>query len=75
METSWSGMEIADGIHRIETPLGDRVNCVYLFVGTRSALLFDTAIGPTVTSHVKPYLARVGVGPTQIRYVVNSHCD
>ena len=74
-ETSWSGMEIADGIHRIETPLGDRVNCVYLFVGTRSALLFDSAIGPTVISHVKPYLAHVGVEPTQIRYVVNSHCD
>ena len=74
-ESSWSGMEIADGIHRIETPLGDRVNCVYLFVGTRSALLFDTAVGPAVASHVKPYLARVGVEPTQIRYVVNSHCD
>ena len=74
-ETSWSGMEIADGIHRIETPLGDRVNCVYLFVGTRSALLFDTAVGPAVASHVQPYLARVGVEPTQIRYVVNSHCD
>src|SRR5215475_9154519 len=68
-------MEIADGIHRIPTPLGDRVNCVYLFAGTRSALLFDTAIGPTVTSHVAPYLAGAGVEPGRIRYVVNSHCD
>jgi len=68
-------MEIADGIHRIETPLGDRVNCVYLLVGTRSALLFDTAIGPTITSHVEPYLARAAIEPGRIRYVVNSHCD
>src|SRR5262244_4595615 len=68
-------MEIADGIHRIQTPLGDRVNCVYLFVGTRSALLFDTAIGPAITSHVEPYLAGAGVEPGQVRYVVNSHCD
>jgi glyoxylase-like metal-dependent hydrolase (beta-lactamase superfamily II) len=68
-------MEIADGIHRIQTPLGDRVNCVYLFVGTRSALLFDTAIGPTVASHVEPYLASVGLEPTAIRYAINSHCD
>jgi glyoxylase-like metal-dependent hydrolase (beta-lactamase superfamily II) len=68
-------MEVADGIHRIETPLGERVNCVYLFAGTRSALLFDTAIGPAVASHVAPYLAGVGVEPGRVRYVVNSHCD
>lgn len=68
-------MEIADGIHRIQTPLGDRFNCVYLLVGTRSALLFDSAIGPAVTSQVEPYLARLGLEPGQLRYVVNSHCD
>jgi len=68
-------MEVADGIHRVETPLGDRVNCVYLFAGTRWALLFDTAIGPAVASHVEPYLAAAGVEPARIRYVVNSHCD
>ena len=68
-------MEIAEGIHRIETPLGDRVNCVYLLAGTRCALLFDTAIDPVVASHVEPYLARVGVEPARVRYVVNSHCD
>lgn len=68
-------MEIADGIHRIQTPLGNRFNCVYLLVGTRTALLFDTAIGPAVTSHVEPYLASLGLEPGQLRYVVNSHCD
>jgi glyoxylase-like metal-dependent hydrolase (beta-lactamase superfamily II) len=68
-------MEIAEGIHRIETPLGERVNCAYLFTGTRAALLFDTAIAPAVTAHVVPYLNRTGVDPAQIRYVINSHCD
>jgi glyoxylase-like metal-dependent hydrolase (beta-lactamase superfamily II) len=68
-------MEVAEGVHRIETPLGERVNCVYLFAGTRAALLFDTAIAPEVTAHVVPYLHRTGVEPARIRYVVNSHCD
>ena len=68
-------MEVAEGVHRIETPLGERVNCVYLFAGTRAALLFDTAIAPAVTAHVVPYLHRTGVEPARIRYVVNSHCD
>lgn len=68
-------MQVAEGLHRIETPLGERVNCVYLFAGTRAALLFDTAIGPAVASHVAPYARHAGVDPAQIRYVVNSHCD
>jgi glyoxylase-like metal-dependent hydrolase (beta-lactamase superfamily II) len=68
-------MQVAEGIHRIQTPLGERVNCVYLFSGTRAALLFDTAIGPAVGAHVAPYLEHAGVDPARIRYVVNSHCD
>ncbi len=68
-------MQVAEGIHRIETPLGERVNCVYLFAGRRTALLFDTAIGPAVADHVAPYLRRAGVDPARVRYVVNSHCD
>jgi len=68
-------MEIAEGIHRIETPLGERVNCAYLFRGTGAALLFDTAIAPAVTAHVVPYLNHTGLDPAQIRYVINSHCD
>jgi glyoxylase-like metal-dependent hydrolase (beta-lactamase superfamily II) len=68
-------MEVAEGIHRIETPLAERVNCVYLFAGTRAALLFDTAIGPAVLSHVAPRVRSAGVAPERIRYVVNSHCD
>ncbi len=68
-------MEVTEGIHRIETPLGERVNAVYVFAGTRAALVFDTAIGPAVTSHVAPYLDQAGLDPARIRYVVNSHCD
>lgn len=68
-------MQVSEGIHRIETPLGERVNCVYLFAGTHAALLFDTAVVPAVASHVGPYLERAGADPGRIRYVVNSHCD
>lgn len=68
-------MEVAQGVHRIETPLGDRVNCLYLFTGSDNALLFDTAIDPTVREALPAYLDTIGYDPGCIRFVVNSHCD
>ncbi len=35
-------MQVAPGIHRIETPFGPRVNAAYLLVGTRHSMLVDT---------------------------------
>jgi glyoxylase-like metal-dependent hydrolase (beta-lactamase superfamily II) len=68
-------LEVGQGIHRIETPLGERINCLYLFAGTEVALLFDTGIDPTVREALPAYLETVGYEPERIRYVVNSHCD
>lgn len=68
-------MEIADGIHRIETDLGDRVNCLYLLVGDRHALLVDTGLDETPAAFLAPYLARTGVDAARIRWVLNTHCD
>jgi glyoxylase-like metal-dependent hydrolase (beta-lactamase superfamily II) len=67
-------MEVAPGIHRIDTPLGERVNSVYLFVGD-DLLLFDTAIDGASETHVLPYLASIGREPAEVRWVVVSHCD
>ncbi len=37
-------MQIADGIHRIDTELGPRVNSLYLFRGRDACLLFDRGV-------------------------------
>jgi glyoxylase-like metal-dependent hydrolase (beta-lactamase superfamily II) len=68
-------MEVAPGIHRIITPLGDRFVCLYLLVGDEGALLVDTGIDETPHASLLPYLAQLGLEPGQIRYVLNSHAD
>ncbi|TDE09862.1 MBL fold metallo-hydrolase [Jiangella asiatica] len=68
-------MEVAPGLHRIETPFGPRVNAVYLFAGSRGSLLVDTATDETARSHVIPYLQHAGVGPDRLRYVLTTHSD
>ena len=68
-------MEIAPGIHRIETPLGDRFVCLYLLVGSEHALLLDTGIDSTPSEYLAPYLDEIGLAADKVRYVVNSHAD
>jgi glyoxylase-like metal-dependent hydrolase (beta-lactamase superfamily II) len=68
-------VEIARGIHRIEAPLGDRIVCLYLVVGAEKTLLVDTGIDETPGTHLVPYLARLGLEPEKIDYVLISHAD
>lgn len=68
-------MEVAEGIHRIEADLGDRVNCLYLLVGDERVLLVDTGLDESPKAFVTPYLDRLGLNPASIRWVVNTHCD
>jgi glyoxylase-like metal-dependent hydrolase (beta-lactamase superfamily II) len=65
-------MEIVDGIHRIEAPLGERVVCSFLIVGDGDSILVDTGIATTPAETLLPYLAAVGESP---RTVVISHAD
>ncbi|CAN5643164.1 hypothetical protein BH24ACT5_BH24ACT5_02060 [soil metagenome] len=69
-----TGTEVVPGIHRIDTPLGDRVNSIYLFVGEHIAL-FDTAVDGASEQYVVPYLASLGREPGEVRWVIVSHCD
>lgn len=68
-------MEIAAGVHRIATPLGDRLCDVYLFVGGDRALLFDIGVAGSITDSVLPELERLGLAPQVVSHVVLSHCD
>ncbi len=68
-------MEVAPGIHRIETSLGDRLNCLYLLVGDEHILLIDTGLAATPYESLVPYLDSIGVDPRHIDYVVITHAD
>jgi glyoxylase-like metal-dependent hydrolase (beta-lactamase superfamily II) len=68
-------MEVAPGIHRIETAFGDRILCLYLFVGDHASMLVDCGIDETPRRYLLPYLHEIGLAPERIRYVVTSHAD
>jgi len=64
-------MEIAEGIHRIESDLGARFMCQYALVGERT-LLVDTGLAGTPESVIVPYLEQVAAEPD---VVLISHAD
>jgi len=68
-------VKVADGIHRIDTPLGERVNSLYLIRGDDGAVLFDTGVDGTAQQHLQPYLEENGIDPETIRWVFVSHAD
>lgn len=70
-----SGAEVAPGVHRIDTPLGERLCSLYLFTGSGAVALFDVGIDGTVSAHVLPYLAELGLPPHRVTHIVVSHCD
>lgn len=68
-------MEVAEGIHRISTPFAGRVNAVYLLVGSRAALLVDTATKETAAAYIGGYTDRLALPADRVRYVLNTHSD
>jgi glyoxylase-like metal-dependent hydrolase (beta-lactamase superfamily II) len=68
-------MEVAPGIHRIESDLGPRFMCQYLFAGDDRTLLFDTGLAATPADVIASYLQGAGFSFEQIDYVITSHAD
>lgn len=68
-------MEVAPGIHRIDTPLGERRCSSYLLVGTEAALLVDTGLAGAVEGSILPAMAEIGVVPEKVRLILISHAD
>ena len=56
-------MEIAQGIHRVEAPLGDRFVCMYLLVGDECTILIDTGIAKMPQDILLPYMERANPRP------------
>lgn len=66
--------EVAPGIHRIESPLGERIVCCYLLAGRDRALLVDTAVAPALRELVLPAVERVAGRGRRIDVLV-THAD
>src|SRR5437764_15172179 len=64
--------ELAGGIHRIESDLGERFMCQYALVGAERGLLVDTGLAETPAEAIDPYLERLGIEPD---LVLISHAD
>lgn len=68
-------MEVAQDIHRIEAPLGDRVIYLYVLVGRERVVLVDTGMDTTPREYLVPALDALGLRPEQIDYAVITHSD
>jgi len=68
-------MEIAPGIHRIESSLGVRFMAQYVLTGEARTLLVDTGMSDTPAKVIGPYLESVGLGLEAIDEVIISHAD
>jgi glyoxylase-like metal-dependent hydrolase (beta-lactamase superfamily II) len=67
-------MEVAPGIHRIESILGPRPFAQYLLREERT-LLVDTGTKETPADVILPFLQERGVDPEQLDLVLISHAD
>ncbi len=67
--------DLPDGIHRIDTPLGERRSSLWLVRGRSGTVLFDTGTDATSSDHLMPYFGATGIDPREIRHVVVSHAD
>lgn len=65
----------AEGIHIIESALGDRIMRQFLLAGDCGALLVNTGLHSTPFEHIVPYVESIGLDPSEVRYVLTSHSD
>ncbi|ABG03502.1 beta-lactamase-like protein [Rubrobacter xylanophilus DSM 9941] len=67
-------MEVAPGVHRIESVLGPRTFSQYLLLGER-ALLVDTGVAETPEKVILPYLESVGLSARDLDFALVTHAD
>ncbi len=68
-------MEIAPGIHLIPGTVGTRPLQLFLLLGSDRRVLLDTGCAPDPERLIVPYLAGLGLAPSDISLVINSHSD
>ena len=68
-------MEIAPRIHRIDGIVGTRPLQLYFLWGDVRTVLLDTGCAPDPERLIFPYLRELGLGPTDVDLVINTHPD
>jgi NAD(P)-dependent dehydrogenase (short-subunit alcohol dehydrogenase family)/glyoxylase-like metal-dependent hydrolase (beta-lactamase superfamily II) len=68
-------VEIAPGIHLIPGTVGTRPLQLFLLIGQERAVLLDTGCAPDPERLIAPYLAGLGLAPTDLSLVINTHAD
>ncbi len=68
-------MEIAPGIHMIEGTVGERPLQLFLLNGEERRVLVDSGCAPDPERMGFPYLERLGLKPSDLDMVVNTHPD
>ena len=68
-------MEIAQGLHRIECPIGDRYVAVHAIVGSRHIAVVDTGYESSVEESVLPYFDAHRLDRELVRFIVITHAD
>ena len=68
-------MEIAPNIHMIPALVGIRPLQLFLLLGDDRTVLMDTGCAPDPEKYIFPYLKSVGLKPTDVDLVINTHCD
>jgi glyoxylase-like metal-dependent hydrolase (beta-lactamase superfamily II) len=68
-------MEIAENIHRITCPFGDRVVYCHLIVAEERCVLVDTGMAFSPEQDIFPYLDGIGLRPEDLDLVFITHSD
>jgi glyoxylase-like metal-dependent hydrolase (beta-lactamase superfamily II) len=68
-------VEVAPGIHRVESSLGVRFMAQYILTGAERTLLVDTGLPHTPVAALGPYLEGLGLGLGALDEVLISHAD
>lgn len=68
-------MELAPGIHMIVGAVGTRPLQLFLLRGQDRCVLLDTGCAPDPERLIAPYLAGLGLKPTDVHLVINTHSD
>jgi len=69
-----SGMEVVEGVHRIEAEVGGRPLYLFLFLGERR-LLLDAGCASSIARFVVPSLAQLGLDLEDLDLLVVTHSD
>ena len=68
-------MEIAPGVHKIDSITGGRPLQLYLLVGSDRTVLIDAGGSSEPRNVIFPYLEQIGLEPTDLDMVVVTHSD